>query len=258
MPKRTFAVMSSSGGSRLVRARLTGPAITTSARFSRYGTSGRYRGSISRGYTRRAGWYGRYNRGSDRPGELKFIDTDVNDAVVAAAGTVINSVNLIAQGVGEEQRVGRKCTIRSINMRWTGTLPTVDAAATPGAQDTMRFIIFHDKQANGATAVVADILEDASEHSFNNLSNKGRFNILYDKMIDFNYRALASDNAGVVSNNAVAISKNFYKKVLIPIEFSGATGAITEIRSNNISVLGISATGTCGYTSTFRLRFSDD
>ncbi len=190
-------------------------------------------------------------------GELKFHDVDLDDAAVATAGTITPTINIIPQGVEEDGRVGRKCTITHINWRYNVSLLEQDAGATPRNGDTVRVIMFLDKQANGATAAVTDILESADWQSFNNLSNSGRFRTLHDKTYDLNYLTLASDAAGVVSSAEVNIEDAFYKKCSIPIEFSAATGAITEIRSNNIGVLLISRSGAGGFVSKIRLRFSD-
>ncbi len=205
------------------------------------------------GVTRTGGFYGRFSNG----GELKFHDVDLDDAVISATGTVTASVNLIAQGVTESTRVGRKCVIKSIMWRGQYSLPEQDAQTTPQDADTARIIMFLDKQANGATAAVTDILESADFQSFNNLANSGRFVKLLDKNVDLNVLALGSDGAGVISSGAVNKSFTFYKKCNIPIEFSSTTGAITEIRSNNIGVLLLSRTGAMGFASKIRLRFSD-
>lgn len=71
-----------------------------------------------------------------------------------------------------------------------------------------------------------------------------------------NLTTMASDNGGVVSNSAVVRNGSFYKKCNVPLEFSSTTGAITEIRSNNIGVLLISAEGTAKFDSSIRIRFT--
>lgn len=192
------------------------------------------------------------------PGELKFHDVDVDDAVVAAAGAIQNtgSVNLIAQGVTEVTRIGRKCTIKSINWRYSLSLPVVPTAGAPTA-DHVRVIFYQDKQANKATAAVLDILETADFESFRNLSNVGRFNILMDKMHTLNYHAGAGDGA---ANDFAEVKEwgTMYKKCAIPIEFNAGAGALTEITSNNLGVLLITEEGVAGFESKLRLRFSDN
>ncbi len=237
----------------LKRKRIYGPskAVTLAVVKAR---PGKRRKQFTPGKDRVGGFYGRYSNG----GELKFHDVDLDDAVVASGGTVVASINLIAQGVTESTRVGRKCTIKSINWKYRFTLGEQDAVATPATADTLRIIMFIDKQANGATAAVTDLLESADVHSFRNLANSGRFVFLLDKVIPLNWRTLASDNAAVVSSAGVFYEQSFYKKCNLPVEFSATTGAITEIRSNNIGVLLLSFGGTPGFVSKIRLRFSDN
>ncbi len=208
------------------------------------------------GFQRTSGFYGRF-QGPDA--ELKFHDVDLDDAVIDTAGTVTPTVNIIPQDVTEKTRVGRKCTIKSIGWRYRISLPEIDAVATPQLADVVRVIMYLDKQANGATAAVTDLLESANFQSFNNLANKSRFRVLHDAMYDLNYLTLASDNAAVVSSASINRSGEFFKKCNIPIEFddTATTGAIGTIRSNNLGVLLISSAGVAGFDSKIRLRFSD-
>lgn len=207
------------------------------------------------GRTRTSGYYGRY--GGSR-GELKFHDLDINAAQMPTAGAItVDSCNEIGQGVTESTRVGRKCTITNIYWKMQMVLPEVDAAVTPSSGEQVRIILYQDKQCNGATATVADILESANYQSYRNLANSGRFNILMDKAWTINYGGLASDGASVVSQAAVIKNAVFNKRCNIPLEFDNTTGAITEIRSNNIGVLTIGSTGLVGLDSKMRLRFSD-
>ncbi len=208
------------------------------------------------GAARIGGYYGRYPVGP-RGGELKFFDRDLDDTPITTAGAITDSINKIAQGVTEVTRVGRKCTIKSINWRFLVWLPEQDAVADPLAPDSVRIILYIDKQTNGATAAVTDILETASWLSFRNLANTARFNVLMDKTTSINFLGLGSDGAGVVSQTQVNKSLTFFKKCNVPIEFDGTTGAITEIRSNNLGVLLISSNGTANFSSKIRVRFSD-
>ncbi len=191
---------------------------------------------------------------SAQPLELKFHDVDLDDATVATGGTITPTVNIIPQGVTEVQRIGRKCTIRMINWRFVLTLAA--STASSDTTDVVRVIMYCDKQANGATAAVTDILETADFQSFNNLSNKSRFRTLMDRTYDMTARSGGGDGT-TEDYGEYIVSDAFYKKVNLPIEFNAATGAIGEINSNNIGVLLISQTGKTGFGSKIRLRFSD-
>lgn len=201
--------------------------------------------------TTRLGYYSKFTNG----GELKFHDLDIDDATIAANGTIAQaSCNIIAQGVTEVQRVGRKCTIRSINWRFNIRLPEGVASSTTA--DTVRVMVYHDKQTNGAAATVTQILEADNYQSFNNLSNKSRFRTLMDRTYDLN-TDLSGDGT-TVDSPRFNINDSFYKKCNIPIEFDATTGAITEQRSNNIGVLLLSKNGLCAFDSKMRVRYSDN
>lgn len=206
------------------------------------------------GITRVGGYYGRFS-GINK--EYKFFDLDVDDAVVAVGVAVFDSVNKIAQGVTESTRIGRKCTVKSFQWRYSITLPARDSVATPENGDAVRVILYVDKQCNGATATAANILETSLIHSFYNLANESRFTILMDKTHTINYANLASDGAGVHSMSKVIHEYRFNKRLNLPLEFDSTTGAITEIRSNNIGVILVGSQGDLGFDSKLRIRFSD-
>ncbi len=201
------------------------------------------------GFTRRSGFYG------GAIGELKFHDLDIDDATIASNGTIVeDSCVVIAQGVTEIQRIGRKCTIRSINWRFNIRLPAGTSSTTTA--DTVRVLLYLDKQTNGATATVTALLESDDYQSFNNLANKSRFRTLMDRTYDMNTEL--SGDGTTVDSPRFNFNDTFFKKVNIPIEYDSTTGAITEQRSNNIGVLILSKNGLCTFDSKMRIRFSDN
>jgi hypothetical protein len=115
-----------------------------------------------RGYVRTGGFYGRYNVTGTVPGlrpERKFFDTVVSGTVDTTA-EALTSLNLIAQGVTQSTRVGRKCTVTEIIVKGMVEWTTVTNATMP--QDQVRLILLLDKQANGANPSYADVFESAS------------------------------------------------------------------------------------------------
>lgn len=206
------------------------------------------------GRTRTAGYYGRFRQG----GELKFHDITYSQVNVSSTGHVKDSINEIGQGVTESTRIGRKCNITSIHWRYSLKLSEGAGAATPRDGDIIRIILFVDKQANGATAAVTDILETANYQSFRNLANSGRFMILKDCQHVVNVLTLGQNTSSTVFANSEVLKEFIYnKKCNIPLEFDNTTGALTELRSNNIGVLLISKNNDINLNSKFRLRFSD-
>ncbi len=192
--------------------------------------------------------------------ELKFHDVDVDDTTVAQGGTiqVAGSCLNIAQGVGEDERVGRRCTIRSIGWRFNINLPFAQDQADIPNGDVVRVILYLDRQANGAAAVTLDLLEEDNYQSFNNLSNKNRFRTLMDRTYTLNHHVASADGANTVSVPVrEEVEDTFFKPCNIVVEYSGAAGAIGEIRSNNICVLLVGKTGVANFGSKMRFRFSD-
>ncbi len=193
-----------------------------------------------------------------KPGELKFHDLATVDTVVSATGSTddIPSCNLIAQGVTEVTRVGRKCTIRKILWKFDLKIPTT--ATANETSEVVQVMLYLDKQANGAAAAVLDILETAANNEFRNLSNSGRFVILMNRTYALNCPAGSGrGSTDTLSYGEQVVHDEFYKDCNIPLEFSATTGAITELRSNNIGILTISKDGTANLNGKMRLRFSD-
>lgn len=222
-------------------------------------------GRIIPGRTRRTGYWGRGFTGrraaaGDAGPELKFHDVDVDQAAAdISAGVILNtsSINLIAQGTQENQRIGRKCVVRSIN--WRGKLQLIaNAGSVLASPESVRLMVVLDKQCNGAAPTVTGVLESADHQSFNNLANKSRFRTLSDKTYDMN--AIAGAGNGTADDTAAYdCSFSFFKAVNLPLEFDSTAGAITEIRSNNLFILMIGSTAfsSVELESKMRLRFSD-
>ncbi len=193
-------------------------------------------------------------------GELKFHDLDIDDAVVAVNGNIARvSCLTIAEGNGESDRVGRKITVRHILWRYVIKKNAEVNVANPVGNDTIRVILYWDKQTNGATATVTGILESDDFQSFRNLSNTGRFQILHDRTWSVNLQAGAGDGAAANDWTGETKSHIMSKQCVIPIEYdnSATTGVITTMRSNNLGVLLLSETGAALFNSKMRIRYSD-
>ncbi len=213
-------------------------------------------GDFKKGYDRTGGFYGRY---SGKGSENKFFDTTLAftfDATGEVPAT--GQLTLIPQGVTESSRVGRKCTIKSVQLRAMVALSPAAAAVSAGV--AYLFLVL-DTQANGAAAAATGnggVMTSATfSESMLNLSESGRFRIMKKWVWDFNPGAGAT-----TALNAAVKHLEYYKKCNIPLEFSSTTGAITEIRSNNIFLLaGSDGIGTfddlISFAGECRVRFSD-
>lgn len=187
--------------------------------------------------------------------ELKFFDGSKGNTNLSATGAILDDSLLeIAAGTGESNRIGRKITVKKISIRGFFKAATATASANTG--NRCRIIVYLDKQANGATAAVGDILEDADINGFRNLTNVGRFYVLYDKIMNVNN--LAGAGNGTTDNYGEAhYGFQMHKSCSIPIEYSGTAGAITEFASNNIGVLAIDEESNAAIQYRWRVRFTD-
>jgi len=204
-----------------------------------------------RGVERTGGYYGRFTGPS---AELKFFDTAVSFNVdLTGEVPSTGQLCLIPQGTTESTRIGRKATIKS--MQFNGACTFVPGANTFGA-DTIFMYVVLDSQCNGAAATAADVLTGANFSSaLPNIANSQRFKILKRFVIPMRSQA-GVQTAFASLHEPIA----WYRKCNIPIEWSSTTGALTEIRSNNIFLLagtGQLTDDLMGIIGTFRLRYSD-
>ncbi len=239
MPKRKIGIVAASRG-------------LSSGKFalvSSYRASAKRR-RVGPGYQRTTGFYGRF---AGAGAEQKFFDEAKAQTTCATGGTVLDdSLNEVPQGTTESERIGRKIVVKSLQMHGEFALPGATAAAN--MTDRVRCIVYLDKQANGGAATVLNILQSADIDSFYNLENQGRFRILMDKMQDFN----ATSSFGATLQSAPMLKTwKLSRKLNFPIEMSGTAGAITEMRSNNIGVIGISESGLAQVQYQSRIRYGE-
>jgi len=183
----------------------------------------------------------------------KYFDVTKAATTVAAAGTIMSdSLNAMAQGAAETQRIGNRIKLTSVHLRGKVILPP---SALTAVEDTVRILILLDRQANGAAPAVTDVLTTADYRAFNNMNNKGRFQTLVDETIDLCYQT------GVNATPAyAAVSKSFMmnKKGLgISLMYSTSTPGIADVRTNNIVVLAISSGGVATLEYIARIRYDD-
>lgn len=126
------------------------------------------------------------NRSITAP-ELKAADLGLT---YRAFSNNVNSLvlNVIPLGNAASQRVGRKVTNKSLEIR--GMIVPTGTNAGGLAQDMGRIIVAYDKQTNGATSPNINIIQDESNSilsttawSFANLNARDRYIILMDESI---------------------------------------------------------------------------
>lgn len=147
------------------------------------------------------------------------------------AGSVTSIFDLAA-GAGPDDRIGRKVTVRSIQMHWG---LRNEAVSTNNPQlNPVRTMIVYDKQSNGTVASYSDIMADQlgtedEPWSFRNLDNKDRFVILYDSFAATtagegktrdSVRVNYSTGAGGITDAEIYFGK-VYRTMELPVVYSG-------------------------------------
>lgn len=204
-----------------------------------------------RGFVRSGGVYGT-GLGSN---SLKSADFQVKDAQILStagrlavstmAGTALtgDSLNLIEAGTDIQNRIGRKITIKDIEMRGVMTFaPTSGYIASKGAASTTMMLVL-DTQANGAVADPALIFNSLMPlpSSLPVVDNQQRFKVL--KRWDHQFKALANPSGDSTTGTSVYQEQERHfslkKSVSIPIEYSGTSSPATValIRSNNLFLI---------------------
>lgn len=200
------------------------------------------------GVTRMSGYYGGM--------EKKFLDTAISDATAAATMTMYN-ICIVPQGDTESQRVGRKITVKAIQLR--GSLSLLGATDVTNTSCQVRMRIVCDTQTNGAAFTATDLLETDAINSFSNLANRSRFVVLKDRTFALKAGgACATGAAYAFSEDIVVIDT--YKGCNIPIEYdnSATTGAITTVRSNSLWItFQCSTAEIVAVSGTARIRYVD-
>lgn len=189
--------------------------------------------------------------------EIKFYDQQYLDNPIPSAG-VIKFIPGIGQGAGESSRIGRSVTLVHIDMKVLFFLNKVEKLANVPVPDHIRMMLIVDKQANGALPALTDILENAgSELSFLNLANSSRFTVLLDRLDTLNLSGLTSETTDTLSSAYVYTNWTWGADVSIPMTFKTDLGIITDVTSNNLILLMISAAARTGLNCCIRLRFTE-
>ncbi len=205
----------------------------------------RYQGKYARKRRRSRAYYQRELKFKD--GNAVASDTIPNSGEIlpiaftaspTTESTVLGTMLNIPQGTGETQRIGRVIRVKSVMIRYHCLV----GGGTTDIHDEIKLYLVLDKQCNGGVATIGDILGTGSCLAFRNLQNVNRFKILATRYIQLSSAAGAGNGTtnlfeGHIQDGQIIVRGDW------PIEYSGTTGAISELRSNNIFLLAISRHG---------------
>lgn len=184
-----------------------------------------------------------------RIGELKAIDVDVAAGTSTSGGVTL--VNGVATGTDFTDRIGRAILMKSIYMRY------FISGSTGGCLgNAIRVWLVYDKQPNGAAPAFTDIFKVASINTLNNLNNRDRFQILWDKSFTLEGNTITAGAVTAGSINAYCGKK--FMSCNLASQFSGTGATIASIATGAIYFCHITNDGSCyDFSGSTRIRFTD-
>lgn len=190
------------------------------------------------------------------PPELKFFDTSQSFSTPPGSGSSF-LLTAVASGSGDSQRIGAQLRVKSLQFKYQIYFQPATAASLP-IGDVVRVCLVLDTQNNGNTSLAAADLWETSAtawQSFPKTENAKRFKILMDRTHIVEPQGGMTDGANAtVAYVGSQVAASFYKKMDVPIEF-GATGGCT---SNALYFVIAATSGTTGYNSRSRIRYTDN
>lgn len=117
--------------------------------------------------------------------EVKYDDHVPIHSLVTPTSYVMGFVHSVDQGAGESERIGRKVHVLRAYLRGV-VHQQQDNDANYEPSFSMRVLVINDKQPNGALCIPTDFLADTTYPTISpiNMSNRRRFEVLYDKTYD--------------------------------------------------------------------------
>lgn len=208
--------------------------------------------------------------------EVKFLDFWANKAPallstgVASAEcdpSTVNCLNAIDIGTGISGRIGRKVHLTSVSLkgyvrRDGQTFSTAAEYRTYSGQQTFYIAIVLDKQSNGAQLSSEDVFTvpapDSSCVPFLNLEHKTRFQVLASTTITLDPPGDHVLDGTDIETPPVLKPFSLYKKLNLPVLYSGTGSGISDITDNSLHVVAYVNSGSdpvLNYTG--RIRFTD-
>jgi len=190
--------------------------------------------------------------------ELKYHDTGFGTGVTLPVGSAasLTSLNKIAQGDSQNQRVGMRINVTSVQVKLRFQL---QQSTSTGNSSQVRIIIAVDKQCNGANPVELNLLSTTDDiSSLRKPETAKKYRILLDKTYFLNAQGLAWNGVGE-SGSQVTEGCMFFKRLQLPIYYSAAAAAVTSVTQNNLFYM-IYTNVTSPVTTLYgniRLRYTD-
>lgn len=181
--------------------------------------------------------------------ELKFIDNFPGEVTLVNGTGIIECLNLCAQGSDFTQRIGRKITMKNINIRYELT----EITDTTSVTQWVRVLIVYDRATDGALPAITDVLTSDTSVAFMNLNNRERFWVLMDETTTLNEEG----PAGAYVQRFIKLGKKG-----VDVVYNNTTGVIGAISTGGIYAIIIPDAFQMGsdvqINFSARIKFTDD
>lgn len=159
---------------------------------------------------------------------------DINVSVSPDTTGAMTLLNSTVQGDADNNRSGNSILLRSVNINMKFTMNT---SAT---NTTIRYILFFDKEANGATPTGSNILQNVSPVGNYDHNQASRFQVLYDNRLTLSV------------NGTSEITKRIYRRLQRHTHYDGVAGNAADIVDYGLWLYMVSDEGT--NTPTVQIR----
>lgn len=183
--------------------------------------------------------------------ELKYIDGNQPKFALTSTGFVFSSVlSTIGVGTGASARVGNKVFVKGLQFRVL--VSGVSTVAHPNGA-TVRFGVYHNKEANGSLPTAANVFADPAKiQSCRNTPFAPKFRILDDNMHTIIQHGTATPTSGppVVLDIYVPVNK--------VVDYVGSTGTIADLLKDDYGVFyATNVANAVTLDVSAKVRFSD-
>lgn len=194
----------------------------------------------SKGKSKRKGGKFVQKQFSGQDPEMKFVDSNLSTA--SNVNDTYYLLNPIVTGIDYNQMIGRKCTVKRIDL--IGSWQAFDqvAAGLPAVNfigpTQLRVSLVYDRQTDGLPIVYTDVFQAGIASSPQDMNTKNRFVVLYDSHAVHEGVSSYSPVAPFGCQATIANSlTRFHHSCKLDLVKRGVTAAIADIESGSLWLL---------------------
>lgn len=168
-------------------------------------------------------------------------------------GGYIQLLNACTLGTDNFNRIGRRIKVTQIMFRahaWMSPVANINGTA-------FRIMVICDRQPNGAVFTLADLLSNQGNATtaFNNLDNRDRFKVLWDKHDSLGGFTQAAPSSNSKNYNVYLSGKKLPNE---ETTYKGNAGTIADIATCAYYIVAFADTAsTLTFQGTWRIRYTD-